>query len=150
MTAIQRSVRERYLDFMDDWQAGERHLPYTLVAVTLVIVAAMLTIMPAIRADDSLPATKRELLAERFVAEVSKVKGVEAPSVDQAVLTYGENGGATCTDPIPALHKGLIVRPKGRASYLDRAAQHRLRAAFRVYCPKRDASYATWLKKRSA
>lgn len=150
MAAIRNSVRERYLDYMDEWEAGERHLAYTLVAVLVVLSIGAIMVPITFSADDSLPPQVEMQLAQEYVAAVSKVEGATPPDAEQVAMKLGATGGVACSKPIPQLHDGLIRRPKGRPSSLDKVAQAELRATMQVYCPKRDGSYATWLKKRSA
>lgn len=135
---------------MDDWESGERHLVYTIIAVTAILALGAITVPMTLSANEPLPTSKRELLATRYVEAITKVKGSSepVPTVEEAARAFGETGGTNCSEPIVELHKGFIVRPKGRPSYLDRVAMRRLRVAMRIYCPPRDVRYGAWLKAR--
>lgn len=156
MAAIRQTVRERYLNFLDDWHAGERHLPYTIIAVLAILALGSVLVPMTLSAHEpALPDSRRELLAQRYVEAVGKVRGARtpAPTVEQAMRRFGVSGGKSCSEPIPALHEGLVVQPKPvggvrRASYVPPAALEQLRVAMRVYCPARDARYAAWLQRR--
>lgn len=157
MTTIKASVRERYLNFMDDWHAGERHLAYTLIAVFTILAVGAVVVPLTLSAEEPLPTSRRELLATRYVEAIAKVDGrtKEAPTVAEAMQAFGSDGGRSCSEAIPKLHAGLIVRRKPlrgrqRPSYLDRVALQELRTTMRVYCPARDARYGAWLKQRQA
>ena len=149
--AARASIRDRYLDFMDDWHTGERHLAYTLIAVSTILVLGGLIVPFTLKANEPLPQSKRMLLAQRYVEAVGKVKGLKepVPTVAQAAKTFGVSGGKSCSEAIPKLHASAIVRPKGRASFVDPVAVQHMRVVMRVYCPARDARYATWLKART-
>lgn len=151
-SGVGAKVRERYLDFMDDWHTGERHLAYTLIAVSAILLLGAIIVPMTLSASKPLPSSERELLAQRYVAAIAKVKGSKepVPTVEQAMKTFGATGGKSCTEAIPKLHQGLIVRPKGRPSFVDQVGVERLRVTMRVYCPDRDDRYAAWLKKPPA
>lgn len=146
-------VRERYLRFTDDWQAGERHLAYTLFAVTAILMLGAIVVPLTLSANEPLPSSQRVLLAERYVEAIAKVKDSTepVPSVEQAAQTFGVSGGKSCSEPLPKLHLSFVVHPKGGGrSFVDPVAVERLRVAMRVYCPARDARYGTWLDARTA
>lgn len=145
---VQGSVRQRYDEFLDAWSRGERHLPYTILAVTFILAMGAVIVPLTLNATTVEALPKDQLLAERYVEAIAKVRGSTepVPSVEEAMKAFGSDGGEACSKPIPALHQQLLVRPKGRASFIDRVAQQRWRVTMRVYCPARDDRYAAWLK----
>lgn len=145
-------IRGQYHDFIDDWHAGERHLAYTVIAVTSILLLGAIMLPLTLSANEPLPPSQRMLLAERYVEAIGKVKGSKepVPTPEQVAKTFGVSGGTSCSEAIPKLHQGFIVRPKGRPSFVDQVAVQRLRVAMRVYCPERDQRYGAWLKKQAA
>lgn len=150
---VRDTVRHRYDEFMDDWHAGERHLPYTLLFVSVILILGAIIVPITLSATRIEPTPQKQILAERYVEAIAKVRGVartDIPTVAEAEKTFGTTGGDACTKPIPALHRALVVHPKGaRASFVDRVGVQRLRTTMRVYCPARDERYAGWLRAQA-
>jgi hypothetical protein len=146
---VRGTVRHRYDEFMDDWHEGERHLPYTIIAVVAILVLGAIIVPITLSATRIEPTPEKQILAERYVDAISKVRGIapgDIPTVAMAEKTFGTTGGDACTKPIPALHRQQVVHPKGsRHSFVDKVGVEQLRTTMRVYCPARDDRYAAWL-----
>jgi hypothetical protein len=149
---VRDTVRHRYDDFVDDWHEGQRHLPYTLLAVLAIVLLGAIIVPLTLSATRIEPTPERELLAERYVTAAAAVGGDvrTLPTIEQAAKTYGTDGGDACSKPIPALHRDLATTPKGsRRSFVDPVAVKRLQVAMQTYCPAREPRYEKWLSVRA-
>jgi hypothetical protein len=148
------AVRPRSRRFKLGLAASEdRALVYTAVAIGLIVVLGAI-IVPLTISRSPLPAASdAQRLADRYLAAIVKVKGVTPPADAATVVSqYGADGGKTCTESLANLYTSAIVHPKpapGRrgASYVDHSKLEATRTALRVYCPTRDAQFATYLKR---
>lgn len=149
---VRDTVRHRYDDFVDDWQQGQRHLPYTILAVLAILLLGAIIVPLTVNATRIEPTPERELLAERYVTAAAKVGGdvQTLPSIEEAAKTYGTDGGDACSKAIPALHADLATKVKGsRRTSVDPVSVARLKVAMRTYCPEREPRYTTWLAQRA-
>jgi hypothetical protein len=146
--SVRGEVRHRYDDFVEEWEQGQRHLPYTILAVMAILLMGAIIVPITVSATRIEPTPEREILAARYVDAVAAVRGsTEAvPSVRKVAKSFGTTGGDACTKPIPALSRDLVVRPKGRASFVDRAAVERAFVVMSVYCPGREDRYQAWTR----
>lgn len=155
-STIKQAVRRRYLDFMDAWENGERHLAYTLIAVSAILGVGAVLVPVSLSGQGDLPtASDAQRLAGRYMEAIAKVPGTTPPASAAAVIKqYGEDGGTTCSQPLPALFRTAVVQPPPaadgtrRPSRIDRMELERIRTALRVYCPERDEQLAAFVRNR--
>jgi hypothetical protein len=150
--ATKTSGRDR---LRHELQSSEhRALVYTVIAIVAIIVLGAIIVPLTVSRTSTLPvASDAQSLATQYLQAVAKVKGVTPPANAATVVQqYGADGGKTCTTSLKDLYQDAIVKPKAvpgarGASHVDRVKLEQTRVALRVYCPKRDAQLATYLKR---
>jgi hypothetical protein len=153
-TTTPDGLRERSARFLDRLQSSEhRDLTYTIVAIAIIVLLGAIIVPLTVSRSTTLPlASDAQSLAQQYLADVVKVKGVTPPADAATVVhQYGTDGGTTCSSSLADLYQSAIVTPKPApgtrgASHLDRTKLEQTRVALRVYCPKRDAQLARFLK----
>lgn len=131
-----------------------RHLPYTIVAVTAIVLLG-LVVVPLSIPDPVPPAPRSEVLGEQYLVAFGApgspavAAKLPVPSLAQVTKTYGADGGTACTGSLAEAYELVAtVRGPGRVSF-DRTEYARMRVAHSVYCPDRTKRFATWLKRRN-
>lgn len=132
-----------------DWRTGERHLAYTLLLVSAILLVGLIVVPLSI--PEPLPGPDRsQVLGERFLRAIP-VNGADRPTLDQVKQSYGVDGGDACTAKLAGAYQLLITKVgTGPRTGFSRAAHARMRVVHRVYCPERTAEFSKYVKARSA
>jgi hypothetical protein len=137
-------------------QSGEadRALPYTAAGMLAILLIGAIVVPLSI--PDPLPEPDpTPLLAERYrlvfnePSSPTAIAGIEAPSVEEVIKTYGADGGAACTASIEEAYESLVTPTQAGVTF-DRAGFAAMRVAHQVYCPERTAQMATYVQNRAA
>lgn len=132
-----------------DWRSGERHLAYTLLLVSTILLVGLIVVPLSI--PEPLPGPDRsQVLGERFLRAIP-ANAADRPTLDQIEKTYGDDGGDACTAKLGDAYRQLVTKVgSGPRTAFNRAAYARTRIVHRVYCPERTAEFTKFVKTRSA
>lgn len=134
---------------LHDWNAGERHLAYTLSLVSVIMLIGLIVVPLSI--PEPLPEPDRsKVLAERYLRAIP-ANAADRPTLDEVQKTYGDDGGDACTAELADAYQLLIAKVgTGPRTAFDRGAHARMRIVHRVYCPERTAAFSEHVRARSA
>lgn len=153
LTTPETAARPRRPKLVEDWQSGERHLAYTIIAVLLIGLLGAIIVPRTLSAEEPVLESRQDLLAQRYMEAIVKVPGATPPSsLQQVAKQFGTDGGDTCASTLDELRTSVVKRPApvngvARPSFIDPTALEQVRTALRVYCPARDAQFAAFVRK---
>jgi hypothetical protein len=131
---------------LEDWHSGERHLAYTLIACSAILLLGLI-IVPLSLPEELPTPPRKELLAQRYLRALP-ANAADRPTPAKVQERFGADGGPACTAKIPATYQTLLVK-RGRARTFDRAAFAQMRIVHRVYCPDRAPEFNDYVRNRS-
>lgn len=138
-----------WLQRKHDWNTGERHLAYTLILVSAILLVGLIVVPLSI--PEPLPGPDRsQVLGERFLRAIPANAG-DRPTLEDVQKAYGEDGGDACTAKLPAAYQLLVTKVgAGPRTAFNRAAHARMRIVHRVYCPERTPEFNRYVRSRTA
>ena len=141
----------------EQWQRGDRHLVYTLIAI--MGMALLGAIVVPLSIPDAPPGPPREqVLGERYLAAISapdappavRVNSSSTPTLDSVTSEFGADGGAACTAPVATTYATLLTKRPGGGTAFDTTALARAKVVQGVYCPDRTAELTDYVATRQA
>jgi hypothetical protein len=122
-----------------DNTARNRKITYWVLGLIFVVLAG--TALLAF--DTSHDRAQAEDKADQLVTELNAA-GLGVPPKDQIVAVLGDDGGATCVDPVSALGRGVVYGmitngaggPGTRPVIADNDVLHGQLLIIKVYCPR--------------
>jgi hypothetical protein len=122
-----------------DNQARNRKITYWVLGLIFVVLAG--TALLAFRT--SRKTAEAETKADQLIAE-AQAAGLRSPSKDTVVAVLGDDGGATCADPVEALGRGVVhgmmtngaAGPGIRPVIADNDVLKGQLLIIKVYCPR--------------
>ncbi len=132
----------------DDWNTGERHLAYTLIACSVILLVGLIVVPMSI--PEPLPGPDRsQQLGERYLRALP-ASAKDRPTLAEVDATYGADGGEACTAKLADAYDLLLTKRPGGGKSFNRAAFSKMRIVHRVYCPERTKQFNAYVKQRSA
>jgi hypothetical protein len=122
-----------------DHSDRNRKITYWVLGLIFVVMAGTALLI----FDSSRDQQQAEQKADQLITELNSA-GLRSPSKDQIVAVLGDDGGATCADPVSALGKGTVYGmmtngaggPGTRPVIADTNVLKGQLLVIKVYCPK--------------
>jgi len=122
-----------------DHSDRNRKITYWILGLIFVVLAG--TALLAF--NTSRNNAEAEQKADQLITELNSA-GLRAPSKDQIVAVLGDDGGATCADPVSALGRGTVYGmitngaggPGARPVIADNNVLKGQLLVIKVYCPE--------------
>ncbi len=132
----------------DDWNAGERHLAYTLIACGAMILLGLI-VVPLSIPDPAPKPSHAEVLGERFLNTIP-VNDANRPTIADVTKAYGSTGGEACTGTLADAYGMLITKVgAGPRTAFSPAAHARMKLVHQTYCPERAAQFGEFVRTKT-
>ena len=134
---------------------GDRHFPYTILAVLGIVLLGLVVVPLSI--PDPLPEPdpaqvkgEQYLLAFAASGSPTAAQKLEAPALDTVVSTYGTDGGTACTGSMAEAYDTLVTKTAGGGTTFDKAGFAQMKVAHSVYCPERSVGFGKFVARKAA
>lgn len=122
-----------------DHSDRNRKITYWVLGLIFVVMAGTALLI----FDSSRDQQQAEQKADQLITELNSA-GLRSPSKDQIVAVLGDDGGATCADPVSALGRGTVYGmmtngaggPGTRPVIADNNILKGQLLVIKVYCPE--------------
>jgi hypothetical protein len=122
-----------------DKQKRNRTITYWVLGLVFVVIAGTALLIFTSSRD----AAQADEKADQLISE-ARAAGLRVPAKDTVVAVLGDDGGATCADPVSALGRGVVYGmmtngaggPGTRPVIADKNVLKGQVLIIKVYCPK--------------